>query len=93
MSIFNEFFSNFLKHNEKMLVTNIHTPTKLMFSGLYCNQPVCPPVCLCIGPSVCPFVHLCTKYSFCQSAGGDITSHLVTALVSPLATMSVPFLN
>ena len=39
-----------------------------MFSEVYRNQPVCPSVCV-------------QNIGFCQSAGGDIKSHLVTALV------------
>ena len=43
-----------------------------MFSGVYWNHSFCQ--------SVCPRVCLCTKYRFCQSAGGG-KSHLVTAVV------------
>ena len=44
--------------------------------------------------SVCPSVHLCPSIlvsvcvqntSFCQSAGGDIKSHLLTALILKVA--------
>ena len=47
-------------------------PTKQMFSGVFCNQPVCPSICV----SICV-----QNASFCQSAGRGIRSHLVTALV------------
>ena len=53
--------------------TTCYTPAKQLFSGVYWNQPVCSPVC----GSVCV-----QNTSFCQSAGGSIKSHLVTALVS-----------
>ena len=53
-----------------------HIPAKRIFSGVYLNQPVCPSVCLSIHVSV--FVQ---NTIFCQSAGGGIKSHSVTALV------------
>ena len=46
-----------------------------MFSEVYWNQPVCPSMC----PSICVSVHV--QNTRCQSAGGVIKSHLVTALV------------
>ena len=46
-----------------------------MFSGVYWNQPVRP----FVRPS--DFVR---NTSFCQSAGGGIKSHLVTALVKSI---------
>ena len=51
-----------------------------MFSGVYWNQPFYPSVRASVR-YVCPCVCLCTNTNFCQSAGGDIKSHLVTALV------------
>ena len=52
------------------------TPEKRMFSGVYWNQPVCPSVCVSVRVSVCV-----QNTSFCQTAGGGIKPHLVTALV------------
>ena len=51
----------------------IYTPTKQMFSGVYWSRPVCPSICV----SICV-----QNTSFCQSAGGGIKSHLLTAQVS-----------
>ena len=54
-----------------------YTPAKRMFLGIYLNQPV--------RPSAHPSVHVSVfvqNLSFCQSAGGGIESHLVTAVVS-----------
>ena len=59
-----------------------YTPTKRMLSRVFWSQPVCPSVCLFICVSV--FVQNTTS---CQSAGGGIKSHSVTALVS-LALLS-----
>ena len=51
-----------------------------MFSRAYCNQPVRLSVLLSIGPCIC--VSVCVQNSsFCESAGGGIKSHLLTALV------------
>ena len=50
-----------------------YIPAKRMFSGVYWNQPVC----LSVSVSIC-----LQNASFCQSAGGGITSHLVRALIS-----------
>ena len=47
-----------------------------MFLGVYWNQPVCTSVRMSICVSVC-----IQNTGFCQSAGGDIKSYLVTALV------------
>ena len=47
-----------------------------MFLGVYWNQPVCPSVRPCVCVSVCV-----QNTRFCQSAGGGIKSHLVTALI------------
>ena len=47
-----------------------------MFWGVYLYQPVCPSVCTCVCVSFCV-----QNTDFCQSAGGCIQSHLVTALV------------
>ena len=41
--------------------------------------------CLCVCPSVCPCVCV-QNISFCQSAGGSIKSHLVTALIYTIET-------
>ena len=51
----------------------VFMPTaKQMHLGVHWNQPVCPSI----------RVSVCVKNtSFCQSAGGGIKSHLVTALV------------
>ena len=56
--------------------STFYTPAKRMFFGAYRNQPV--------HRSVCPDVHIsvCVQNaSFCQSAGGGIKSHIVTALL------------
>ena len=50
-----------------------YTPTKRMFSGVYWNHPVCSSVYVSI------YVQ---NTSSCQSPGGGIKSHLLTALVS-----------
>ena len=47
-----------------------------MFSGVYWNQLVCPPVRVSIRVSVCV-----QTTSFCQSADGGIKTYLATALV------------
>ena len=47
-----------------------------MFSGVYWKQPVCPTICLCVNVSVCV-----QNTTFCQSSGGGINSHSVTALI------------
>ena len=47
-------------------------PQKRTFSGVYLNQPVCPPVCVSVWVQ---------NASSCQRAGGGIKSYLVTALV------------
>ena len=55
---------------------NYYTPANRMFSGVYWNQPVC----LCVHLSIC--VSVCVQNTtFCQSAGGGIKSHSVTAQV------------
>ena len=46
--------------------------------GVYWNHPFCPSVCLFVHVSVCV-----QNTSFCQSTGGGIKSHEVTALVVP----------
>ena len=65
-----------------------------MFSGVYWNQPVYPYVCPSIHLFVCPSVHVsvCVQNTtFCQSAAGDINSHLVCHMLGVLIWTSAQF--
>ena len=62
-----------------------YTPAKRMFSGIYWNHPVYPPVRVCVRPCVCVSV-LVENTSFFQSPGGGIKIHLMTALFSSRAS-------
>ena len=67
-------FENIVRKRKKLQVTTFYTPQNKCFWGVYWNKPVCPSV----------HVSICVQNtSFCQSAGGSIKSHLVTALVYP----------
>ena len=56
-----------------VITEGILHPRKVNVYGVYWNQPICPSIC----------VPVCIQNtSFCQSAGGGIKSHSVTALVN-----------